>query len=198
MKIKSILLTLLVWSVIATFFVISRNVNGTVDATSKTFQTIDTDQIIPKSAINKLQAATATNPTNPELIPDRIAYMMVFRLLSSHRNESDRKRLRPYIKQILGITNNNDIEEVFRLADDFKRLTLPIDSQINSIKERYHPAHSPFNNDDRQELNKLKKDKEKIVDDLMDDIPRRLTANGKNKLHRNIQERVKQKIKVKD
>lgn len=197
MKIKFILLMLFILSVVVVLAT-SKILNSPVDVSAKTVETAETNRTDKKLSSNLAKFATVDSEQNSELIPDRVAYMMVFRLLSSHKNDAERKRLRGYVQQNLGIIDDNEIEAVFRLADDFKQRTLPVDNQINSIKDRYHPTHSPFSNDDRKKLEKLKKDKEKIVDDLVADIPRRLSASGKEKLHRNLQERVKQKIKIRD
>lgn len=197
MKVKSILAILFLLLVVV-LLVTSTIVSSPVDAVSKTVKAADSNRPEAKSADNASQPATVSGENNPQLIPDSIAYMMVFRLLSSHENEMERKRLRGFVRQNLGITDDKEIEAVFRLADDFKRRVSPVDNQINSIKDRYHPSHLPFSNDDRKELKKLKKNKEKIVDDLIANIPRRLSANSKDKLHRNIQERIKKKIKSQD
>ncbi len=133
---------------------------------------------------------------NSQLIPDKVAYLMVFRLLSSHKNDAEKKQLRGYIRQILGIGDDGDAEAVFQLANDFKRRVKPFDNQINSIKDRYHPAHPPLSIADEQRMKRLLRDKEKAVDDLVADIPRRLSAAGKDRLNQSIQERVKAKIKM--
>ncbi len=191
------ILSVLFLLVLVVLLVTSTIVNTPVDAVSNTFKLPDpTAQM--KSANNGSQFATVSGENNPQLIPDRIAYLIVFRLLGSYENETEHKRLRGFVKQNLGITDHKEIEAVFRLADDFKQRVSPVENQINLIKDRYHPSHSPFSKDDRKELEELKKDKEKIVDDLIADIPSRLSADGKDKLHRNIQERVKQKIRIQD
>lgn len=197
MKVKFILLVFFLLAVV-TLLVTSKIVNSHIDVAAKTVEFDETSGATTQSANNEPQFAPVSVAQNPELIPDRVAYSMIFRLLSSHKNDAEHKRLRGYVRQNLGITDDNEIEEVFRLAGDFKQRTIPVDNQINSIKDRYHPTHSAFSNDDRKKLEKLKKDKEKIVDDLVADIPRRLSANGKDKLYRNLQERVKQKIKIRD
>lgn len=197
MKVMLILLVLFLLAV-AAFLTASEISNSSVDAVAKTIESDKTNRALKQSANNEPQFAPVSVENNPQLIPDRVAYLLVFRLLSSHKNDTERKRLRGYVRQNLGITDDNEIEAVFRLADDFKQRTIPIDNQINSIKEHYHPSHSSFSNDDRKKLDKLKKDKEKIVNDLVADLPRRLNQNSKDKLHRNLQERVKQKIKIRD
>lgn len=198
MKVKSIssVLLLLVAVVLAAT---STTLNSPVSAVSKMAKTAETNHAAEaKSPDGAAEATPVGGENNPLLIPDNVAYMIVFRLLSSHKNEPERRRLHGYVRQNLGITDDKEIEAVFRLADDFKRRVIPVDDQINSIKERYHPSHMPFSRDDRKELEKLKKNKEKIVGELLADIPRRLSANGKDKLHKNIQERVKKKIKPQD
>lgn len=194
MKVKFILLALFILLVVVVLAT-SKILNSPVDAIAKT---VETNRATMQSATSESQFVPVNVENNSQLIPDEVAYSMVFRLLGSHKNDAERKRLRGYVRQNLGITDDDEVEAVFRLADDFKQRTLPVDNQINSIKDRYHPTHSPFSNDDRRKLEKLKKDKKKIVDDLIADIPRRLSENGKEKLHRNLQDRVKQKIKIRD
>ena len=123
---------------------------------------------------------------------------MVLRLISSHGdNPKQIKRLRAYIRQNLGITDQNDILAVFRLASDFKQRINPFDIQVTAIKDRYHATgHPAYTQADQQRINKLKLDKERVVNTLIDDIPRRMSANGKDRLNQSVQERVKSKIKI--
>ncbi len=193
MKVKSILFTFLI---LVALVVAGKLIINSVDATTKIIKAGEVNESFITPANHETQSATAIRENNPELISDRVAYTMVFRLLSSHKNDAERKRLRGYVQQNLGITDNNEIEVIFRLANDFKQRTIPVDDQVKLIKERYHPSHSSYSNDDQKQLEKLKKEKEKIVNDLIADIPRRLSADAKDKLHRSIQERVKQKIKI--
>ena len=155
MKIKSILFVFLMLAALVTA---SKFIINSVDVTAKTVETSKVNQSVTTPTNHETQFATVNSGQNSELIPDRIAYLMVFRLLSSYKNEAERNRLRGYVQQNLGITDNNEIEAVFRLADDFKQRTTPLDNQINAIKDRYHPTHSPFNNDEQNRLENLEKD----------------------------------------
>lgn len=193
MKIKSILFVLLTLLI---FVVAIKLVNSSVDATTEGIKAEEVNHSDAKPEGKETQLITVSGENNPALISDRVAYTMVFRLLSSHKNLAELTRLRGFVKQNLGITDNNEIEALFRLADDFKQRTMPIDSQISFIKQRYHPNHLLLSNDDQQQLNKLKKDKEKIVDDLAAEMPRRMGQNGNNKFYHGIQEHVKQKIRI--
>lgn len=135
---------------------------------------------------------------NPLLISDRVAYTMVFRLLSSHKNDPTQiKRLRAYIRQNLGITQESDITAVFSLASNFKQRISPLDNQITAIKDRYHVlGHPPYSQADLQRFATLKQNKERVVDSLITDIPRRMSTEGRNKLNQRIQDHVKARIKI--
>lgn len=207
MKIKSILFGFFLL-VLVVFIVASKLLNNSVEATSETTKTNETDRPIliaplfqescPISASKTVEFNQFSNTDNSQLISDAVAYTMVLRLLNSHGNDPAKiKRLRGYIQQNLGITNSSDILAVFRLASDFKQRTRPLDNQINTIKERYHSlGHPTVSQADQQRLDRLKQDKERVIDDLIADIPRRMSASGKNRLNQSIQERVKSKIRM--
>lgn len=128
-------------------------------------------------------------------VPDDIAYLVIFRMLSSHTNEKKKRQLRGYIKQNLGVTEDDDIEAIFDLADEFKTLIAPIDEEINSIKESYHPNHSALSQADLNKLKNLDKDKYKIVKYLIKEIPKRLTESSKMSLEHKVEWKIKKKIK---
>lgn len=204
--------------VLVAFAVTSKVVNKSVEAISESesvktvkderpitslFQTACPTGKFSASLFNLKNPSTFTSESNfgssnPQLISDRVAYTMVLRLLSSHENDPAKiKRLRGYVQQNLGITDTSDILAVFRLALDFKQRNRPLDNQVNSIKERYHTlGHPTVSQADQQRLDRLKQDKQRVVDDLIADIPRRMSANGKNRLNQSIQERVKAKIRM--
>ena len=85
MRVKSIL-SVLFLLVAVVLLVTSTIVNSPVDAVSKTVETAETNPADAKSANSPSQFATISGENNPQLIPDRIAYMMVFRLLGSYGN----------------------------------------------------------------------------------------------------------------
>lgn len=193
MKIKFTLFAFLTLLVIASAI---KLVNSSVSATVEPAESNVINPSVTEIPNRKTSPDAVNNETDPASVPDAIAYTMVFRLISSHKTEAEFKRLRGYVQQNLGITDNREIDAVFRLADDFKRRTDPIDDEISFITERYHPNHSPYAHEDQKRLDKLKKDKEKIIYDLAAEMPFRLGETGKNKFHKNVQERVKKKIKI--
>lgn len=216
MKTKSILLVVFLLVLVA-FAVTSKVVSNSAEAISESVKTVKDErpitQLFQTTCLSSQFSTTlfnVKNPSvdshrnrifdsnNPQIISDRVAYTMVLRLLSSHGNDSAKiKRLRGYIEQNLGINDPSDILAVFRLAVDFKQRNKPLDNQVNTIKERYHTlGHPMISQADQQRLDRLKQDKEKVIDDLIADIPRRMSANGKNRLNQNVQERVKSKVRM--
>lgn len=217
MKTKSILFVVFLLVLVA-FAVTSKVVNNSVEAISELesvktvkderstkplFQTTCPTSKFGSTLFNSKSSSILASESNfvssdPQLISDRVAYTMVLRLLSSHENDPAKiKRLRGYVEQNLGITNPSDILAVFRLASDFKQRNSPLDNQVNSIKKSYHTlGHPTISQADQQRLDRLKQDKEIVIDDLIADIPRRMSANGKNRLNQSIQARVKSKIRM--
>lgn len=215
MKTKSILFVVFLLTLVA-FFGVSKVVNNSVEAISEPVETVKNERPItplfqtscPTGKFSPtlfnlknpqiLTSESNFGSSNPQLISDRIAYTMILRLLSSHGNDPTKiKRLRGYVQQNLGINEPSDVLAVFRLAVDFKQRNSPLDNQVNSIKESYHAlGHPTISQTDQQRLDRLKQDKERVVDDLIADIPRRMSVNGKNRLNQSIQERVKSKIRM--
>ncbi len=137
------------------------------------------------------------NGNDSSRISDSIAYDMVFRLLSSHKNDPAKlKQLRAYVRQNLRITSKTDILAVFGLASEFKTRIRQPDEEIMSIKTRYHAiGHPPYSQLDLQRLATLKEAKTSVVARLIAEIPIRMSADGQARLNERIQEHVKAKIK---
>lgn len=134
--------------------------------------------------------------TNPELISDNIAYSVVLRLLSSYKNNLERNQLTAYIKQVLKITDKDDIEVIFAIAQEYKNQMRFVEQQAEAIKEPYHPTHMPFIEADLTYLKKLDKTKEAIIENLLETASLRVNAGIMDIFRQTIQERVKYKVKV--
>jgi hypothetical protein len=133
---------------------------------------------------------------NPELIPDYNAYSVVFRLLSSYKNELERGRLTAYIEQVLRVTDKDDIEAMFSIAQEYKNRMSFVEEQADAIKEHYHPTHLPFSEVDLVYLEKLDMVKEAIIGDLIKITSLQIGTKVMDLLHETIQERVKRRIKL--
>lgn len=195
MRIKLVVLIVLILAtasaVIIAFSATDSGIVSTVEAARdkpKTKKPIAPTKATEDST-KKISAGTSVD------VPDDVAYLVVFRMLSSHTNEMKKRQLRGYIEQNLGVTEDGDIEAVFDLADKFKTLIAPIDEEIRSIKESYHPNHYALSQADLNKLKNLDKAKYKVVKDLIKEIPNRLTESSKMSLEHKVEWKIKKKIK---
>ena len=137
-----------------------------------------------------------TNRTAVEMISDRIPFSILFSLLSGFKDNSERKQLHAYIQQVLLISNEDDIDALFELALEYKEQMSYLAIQANTIKESYHPKHSTFSQYDFEQLQKVKQQKEMIVDNLITSFPQHLSEESRDMLEKQVQQRVKPNIRM--
>ncbi len=140
---------------------------------------------------------------NPELIPDQVAYALVFRLLSDRHTEEEQNHARSYLRMAFGCGNCSDRERATSEAHisvflavlrEFERRVGPLDRRAEEIHaQNWRPNPSPAV---LAELNALQVQKEAIIVELIASLPVRLGADGAARLHRHINERVKRKTKI--
>lgn len=152
---------------------------------------------------------------NPELIPDRAAYTVLFRLVAGHKNPNDmeaKKRIRQYVRQ-MGIgrqncracdssqepnqqaqTDDKDIDAFIAAAEEFQQRASVLDRQVADIKKANFPYPSGAV---MATLTKLQHQKEAIVDEIVASLPRRLSADGMEKVRAHVNGRVKRLTKIK-
>ena len=118
-------------------------------------------------------ATLATNPhpasmidgaTNPQRIPDRVAYSLLFSMIANHRTEIEKNRIGAYIRQ-LGLSDA-DSTALIATSDEYMLRVGVIDNQANAIMMRYHPNHPPLSSDDKNQLQELNKQSGSIVNDV--------------------------------
>lgn len=146
---------------------------------------------------------------NPQLIPDQVAYSLLFRLVSGTQDAEAKKRIRSYVKQMVGECSNCPGEEATRdknkkkeqdtdafitIANEFQQRVGVFDQQVIEIKKRNWPNPSP---EVMAQLTQLQRQKEAIVDELMASLPKRLSSKGVDKVRSHISERVKRNVKMK-
>jgi len=154
---------------------------------------------------------TVKGAENPALIPDQIAYSLLFRLLSDRRTDPDGKQARAYIRQALGCqecdqnggkisqqTHNSvateaDIEAILAAADEFQRQVQSLDQQAKLTKDCHWPLPSK---NVMGELSNMQRQKEQILASVTNDLPRRLSETGNSKLLKFINERFKRNMKL--
>jgi len=179
---KSILIFLIVSVGLAAMFV-GRDSNT---ARSKGF----TAPTVVTSFQTQQQNTIIDGATHPELIPDRTAYSVLFRLIANRRTPEERSRIRAYIRQI-GFTDV-DVDALIALANEFHERVSPLDAEAKQIKSGNRGIATP---ELRTQLLQLQRQKEAIVDHLVVSLPDRLSPDGVNQLRQHVTGRVKRRLK---
>jgi hypothetical protein len=146
---------------------------------------------------------------NPELIPDVVAYSLLFRFVSGAQGAEAQKRIRHYVRQMgLGDQtcylcsgekepkakgDDRDIDAFIAAAAEFQQRVNVLDQQAIEIRKRNWPNLST---EEKAQLTRLQRQKEIIVTEIVASLPRRLRADGVNKVHAHVNERMKRRIKM--
>lgn len=145
----------------------------------------------------------------PELIPDEVAYSLLFRVVSNAQSADARIRIRHYIRR-LGLgnqagnrcsveegssaeTNDDDIDAFIAVADDFRRRVSVLDQQAIQIKRL---KLAKMTDEMRMRLVRLQQQKEEIVAELVGILPRRLTSSGAENIRMHVNEGMKRRIRI--
>lgn len=171
---------------------------------------------------NALQQTTATvteeipgtidGKKNPEKIPDRTAYLAIFRAVSTQNDDTSQKYVRAYLSQMLGecLTcsdsklskleyekakkeRNDDVLALSQVVKDFHLNIAELDSKVKKLKDDNWPIPSAYV---MSQLTEHQKQKETIVDSLTASLPTKLSKNGMKALKNYVQLRVKNQIKM--
>lgn len=134
---------------------------------------------------------TIDGAKNPELIPDRVAYTLLFRLIANRQTDVEKNRIRAYIRQ-LGF-GNTDINALLAVAEEFQQRVGLLDQQAKEIKDRSRINPNPMM---AVQLILLQQRKEVIVDELLASLPHRMSADGIEKVRQHINEHVKRNVKL--
>jgi hypothetical protein len=152
---------------------------------------------------------TIDGAKNPEMIPDRVAYMLLFRFISNHRkNETEQKQIREYVRQIgLGkqrrcppsvtpedcslpdvVSNDSDIDALIAAAESFQQRVSVLDAQAKEIKDRTWPNPRA---EVMAQLTSLQRQKESLADELIASLSSRVSVAGLQRLSKHINQRIK-------
>lgn len=163
-----------------------------------------------------LSHKVATNPpgtivgaVDPAKIPDKVAYLMFFRLIANRESDKEKRSISAYFKQLgvgLGAQtcqtcpqkglDDSDAEALIAAASEFQQRVADLDKQTGAIKGRHIPDQSPLSQQERDQIMGLQKQREFIVSDIAASLPRRLSADGWAKLQFHINQRVKRNVKI--
>lgn len=158
---------------------------GIVTAASKIFVSAKT----PVEASELIKSKHLVDGAfHPEQIPDRKAYLMLFRLLSNRNTDIEKKSVRSYIEKM----DLGDADALLTVAGDFERRVGELDRKAQQIHEQ---SGSNLDAQALAQLKELDRNKERIVDEIIASLPVRLGADGAQKCQQHINERVKRKMK---
>jgi acetylornithine deacetylase/succinyl-diaminopimelate desuccinylase-like protein len=140
---------------------------------------------------------------NPDLIPDRVAYSLIFRLISEHQGEAEKENIRAYIrhlglgkqgcKKCLLPSEEADVDALIAAANEFKQRVGTLDTQAGELRSRHRENLPPTV---KGQLTQLQRRKDAIVAEIVASLPKRLSANGHQRLRERVRERVKSRVKM--
>lgn len=172
-------------------------------------QTQDAQVALAQTTQQQNQTGIIDGATHPELVPDRVAYSLLFRLISNRQTDEQKARIRGYIRQMgLGrqrcrncpsvsgtndADDDTDIDAMVTVAEEFQQRVSMLDQQAKALKEQNKLTRIP---NLMAQLTHLQQQKDAIVDGLMNSLPSRLSANGAEKVRQHINERVKTRTKM--
>lgn len=153
------------------------------------------------------QSGVVDGGNNPELIPDQVAYLLLFRFIAGRNTDAERNRIRDYLRfaglgcqtcdaQALSTstaTNDAEIDALIAAAEEFQQRVSMLDRQAKEIKDHNWPNPSSAV---MAQLTALQQQKENLVTEIVASLPTRLGASGMEKLRRHINERVKRRVRM--
>jgi hypothetical protein len=144
---------------------------------------------------------------NPEKIPDRLAYTLLFRFLSNRKTEIEKNTARTYLRMIFGcdvcpdstgtkqqrVAAHANITKFLKIAEEFESQIQTLD---RDARETRGPGQQFLNDTARGKLKKLDADKGELVKRTMAVIKSRLGPEGSQRLHDYLLGPFKRRIKI--
>jgi uncharacterized membrane protein len=180
------------------FSIVSFNLlNGT------SAKTITEDSQTITSA-EKISLNSTSTPTNPNDISDRLAYTLFFRFLANPTQQQNEnlRRIRSYLGQ-KGLSRRNgetcparltdeaDINALLTVVTEFQQRVDILDQRATQLKRQNRINPSPAVT---TQLAQLQQQKEAIVDEIINSLPRRLGNDAASELQRFVRDHVKRQI----
>lgn len=137
---------------------------------------------------------TISGAKNPEMIPDRVAYVLIFRTIATPQGtEFEKARSRAWTKRLgLGFDEATG-GELIKAANEFATQVKPLDQQAHEIKNRTWPNPDAAT---MAQLAALQAQKEALVNQIVASLPARLGQEQAGKLHLHMTNRLKAKMKI--
>jgi hypothetical protein len=131
----------------------------------------------------------------PEMIPDRVAYSLLFRLLSSGRNETEKQHLKSYIARI-ELSSDDDINALFSAAAEYARRVNSLDVRVNAIKEQENHHQARRSPTTQQLLQEMQAQYDLTIDEIVNSLSKKLSKDGEVKLNLFMDQRFKKNVKL--
>jgi len=128
---------------------------------------------------------------NPELIPDVVAYSLVFRLVAGRQTEEEVQRIRAYVRRI-GLSEAG-IDAFLRMVEEFHQQVSVLDRQAREIQEHNRPRPGPSA---LEQLRRLQHQKDTILTAIIANLPARLEVAEAEKVQKFVREHVKRRVKI--
>ena len=112
-----------------------------IHGSNRTPSLATTSTAATETAIPQQQTGIIDGAVHPELIPDRVAYSLVFRLIANRRTAEEKSRIRAYIRHI-GFADA-DVDGLIAAADEFHQNVSPLDAEARQIKINNRGNASP-------------------------------------------------------
>lgn len=150
-------------------------------------------------------ANTINGSSNPELIPDHIAYSLLFRFLSGRTTEAERNRARSYIKMIFRCegcalptpaASEEQINALIAVSDEYAEKVRLLDLQATQLKATTLVPGQELSTGTRTQLLALQAQKNALVLELVATLPGRVGPAGAEKIRKFMTEYFKPKIKL--
>lgn len=146
---------------------------------------------------------TINGEQNPSSIPDRVAYLMLFRTLQERDLPKPNIYARSYVTRavqgeacetcVVSEENGRDVDAMLSAVERFQVATSPLDNEVKRIKDREWPNPSPAV---MNTLTSLQRQKEAIVDQVVAELESHLSAQGRSNLSVFINTHLKTRIKM--
>lgn len=165
-------------------------------------------------------ASTVDGSKTPELIPDHVAYSLLFRFLSERKSADEKERGRAYLKAMFGCSHcgdhkerpeslsNDQMEALLAAAQEFGRQVSELDKRALRIRYQIPPEQGDVDLSGlrgqqpplpdaaaKAELARLQKEKEALTVRMAASLPARLGKDGAGKVQQFVRDVFKRKIK---
>jgi hypothetical protein len=179
---KAFRIFLLVLAILLAAFLLDRRANLTRAQTEQTSTTASQPQPPPPQPD---PPGTIDGAKNPELIPDEVAFRLVFLGLAEREEATEAENARFRAKIASAGLDEEDTEALFRVLANFHKQLDELNAKAQEIRSR-NPiiqAGTP----DYEQLVELSKQRDPVYAEAMSAVPARLSLMGMDKFHAYVQ-----------